>query len=202
MKNKSHLLILLLSALLVAGFSCGTQTNEGDVIEDIEAARESNQTLKCTYTDNDFTTTSYIQGDKYRTEYILDDENYVSLFDGETVYTWNEVTKEGNMLAVDCLGEEGQGDDEDTPAPTDGSPQLETYNKKKSVDYEKADDIVDDHSDIECRSTSSIDLSIPTDVDFFDQCPDLQEMMDYNGYTDPSYDSASDDSASDDSAEN
>jgi hypothetical protein len=191
MKNKINLLIILLAMFLVAGFSCD-KNSEGDVIDNIQDAMESNQKMKCTYTDNDLMTTSYIQGKKYRTEYTLDEEAYVNLFNGETVYSWNEITKEGNKLQIDCLGEEGKGDDEDTPAPTDDSPQLETYNLKKWVDYYKADDIVDNHSDIECRTASTIDFSVPTDIDFYDQCPDIQKM---NGYTDPSYESPSDDSA-------
>lgn len=185
MKKHIYLVSLMLIVFLAAGFSCGKSDeavttdensgqavenqNEDSIIDDFKNALNLNQKMKCTYKVDSqgerFESTSYFQGDKYRTEYEANGVKYTTVFDGETMYTWDENTKQGTKMELACLDdiEAVQADEE-----ADDSDYEE---------YQTSAEVLDAGVDVSCRKVASIDFSIPSDVEFVDQCELLKQQM-------------------------
>lgn len=124
--------------------------------------------LKCTYAQDDGSgwqaeTVMFVDGKKYRTEFSGGGMQYVSVFDGETMYTWTEGQKQGFMMNLQCMEEFGEMYSEE------GADEEQTY-------YESSEEAIESIPDISCSEVDSVDVSVPSDVTFVDQCEMIKEQ--------------------------
>lgn len=162
-----------------AGISGSDSENEGGIINSIKDAISSNKKLKCTYTSNEdglnMEMITYMQGEKYKTEFAMEGRKNYSVFDGKISHSWEEGSGKGMRINMDCLDELSEGVDteaieEDEPLDESEEDIMKTFNKAM---------------DIDCQEVGSIDFSIPENIEFVDQCEMLkqqQKMMEnFNG---------------------
>lgn len=181
MKKKIYLLMLILGAFMIVGFSCNKDDNtkteeessvvqdDDSVVDNFKDALSLNNKMKCTYKASDegqsYESTSYIEGDKYKTEYSTAGVNYISIFDGKTMYSWDENTKQGTQMDIDCLN------DLETTTEDDGTDSQDVE------EYQSSEEILDTGVDVSCRKVNSIDFTVPSDVELVDQCALLKQQM-------------------------
>jgi hypothetical protein len=189
MKKKFYYLsVLILTFMLVAGFNCGgvdnnnteietedkpiaTENDDDDsVIEDFKSALQINQAMKCTYKGVDdagsVETTTYVEGDKYRSEYSSAGLDFVTVFDGKTMYSWDNNSKKGTKMDIKCF------DDLETITEENGT-EIDDYEE-----YRSSEDILDTGANVSCQKASKIDLEVPQDVEFVDQCAAFKQQLD------------------------
>ena len=116
------------------------------------------------------TAKSWLKGGKHRLEVTTEDGTVVyNVSDGKTFYTWDSKRKQGTKMTRECLEsfasqyqQEGQQQEEAPPSvPSD--PQEAMRNAP----------------DIQCAPfDGEVDLSLPEDVHFVDQCALLQKQQD------------------------
>lgn len=154
----------------------GAEVKEGVVgdgagmVEKLKNAISSGKKMKCTYKtgeENGATeVVTYIQGDKYKTEVVLGEMITTSVFDGEVMYSWVVGQKIGTKMTMDCIDSlDTKGE---TEAPQENAP-LE--------DGEGFVEKLSSAQNLNCEDTGDIDFSIPTDVDFSDQCEMLKSQQ-------------------------
>lgn len=182
MKKQIYLVLLLLAFFLAAGFSCGKseeakteegtsalEDSDGSLIGDFKDALKLKKKMMCTYKVSDqgqaYEHTSYVEGEKYRTEYSAAGVDYTSIFDGKTMYTWDENTKQGTKMDMTCL--------EDLQAVTED----ESADEADYEEYQSSEDMLNTGLNVSCRQVSAIDFSVPKDVQFVDQCALLKQQM-------------------------
>lgn len=183
MKKKFYLTILILAVMLVAGFSCGgdneaTTSDEEtatlgeeveSTIDDFKGALQRSEKMKCTYRGTGEATgveaTTYAEGEKYRTEYSTAGVDNVTIFDGETMYTWDQNTKKGTKMDIACL--------EDFETVTED----ESADDEEYEEYQSSEEVLSAGVNVRCRKVLDINFEIPEDVEFIDQCAALKQQM-------------------------
>lgn len=144
--------------------------DKGGVISSIADAFASGQKVQCSYSKKDATDTEasnyvmYIDGKNFKTRLTSSNENQQivmnSIFisdNGGTVYSWTEGQKIGTKFSIDCMKEV-------------------TKDLSQAQQNQQANDpqnAYKDALDVKCSPASSVDLTIPSDITFNDQC----EMM-------------------------
>lgn len=136
----------------------------------IRDAINSGKKLKCTYTfsyegQEGMKTTIYMQGNKYRTEFDIEGKKQISLFDGKTHYSWGLQDSKGFKMDRDCMEELSSN------ATTDDSSEFDM--ESSFVD----DDEFERAMDVKCGPVSSIDLSVPSNIEFTDQCELMKQAQ-------------------------
>ncbi|MEA2006676.1 MAG: hypothetical protein U9O20_00745 [Patescibacteria group bacterium] len=114
----------------------------------------------------------YIEGDTYKSVTWKSDEKLYSLFDGETFYGWSNKTKEGYKMKSTCAQDFGEAVFE---GENDGDYELDTFKTSK--------ELFDEDVSVNCGEVDFVDLTVPSDVDFIDQCDLLKkqkEMIENN----------------------
>ncbi|GBE16351.1 hypothetical protein BMS3Abin15_00165 [bacterium BMS3Abin15] len=106
-----------------------------------------------------------VRGEKSRSEMETGVGKRITIFDGKTVHSWNEATKEGIVNDSDCL----EGLETSVPEEDDNDNDYPTYKSSEEI-AENAPETV-------CQPVGSIDFSIPTDVNFIDQCEMIKQMQ-------------------------
>ena len=143
---------------------------QGGVINSIKDAIGMGKKMKCTYTmkigSETNTYVSYIEGKKHKSESEFDGKTQYSVFDGKIMYSWNNQDKNGTKMEIDCIKDLDQPSESETPKNTETPPALKD-----------PDEQFDDAMDTKCESVASIDFSIPSDVNFKDQCEEMKKMM-------------------------
>ena len=116
--------------------------------------------------------TAYIEGEKYRTDFILDNRRNSSVFTGETIYSWIDGEVIGTKISLNCLKELKQRGEDIDPF------NSEELNIDEDVEDGNFPDIFEEAIGIRCEKTEKIDLTIPSEVEFIDQCEFLKEQQD------------------------
>ncbi|NCU42541.1 MAG: hypothetical protein EOM19_07580 [Candidatus Moranbacteria bacterium] len=124
--------------------------------------------LRCSYDEEVFSGMNmlvlFFDGEKYRMEYGTNEDPMVNLFDGEAMYSWNERTKSGFFLKQECVEKFREGDSSG-----------ETLSQNKY--YESAQDVMGGYAGISCEKISEVDIQVPGDISFEDQCSFLEMQM-------------------------
>lgn len=136
-------------------------------LSDIAAGK----TLECEYRmadgDGEYGTVRMIMDrDRYRTETRTENGEFISVFDGETSYSWTAGEGRGMKMRMDCV--EGM-DDADMEADMD-----EEMSDEES--FRSSEEALNLIPDISCREIDSANFSVPEDVEFVDQCEMLREQ--------------------------
>lgn len=179
--KKIKIATLVVGAIILAG--CGnkamensngakTKTEEkstvSQMITSVTDAMKSGKTMKCTYKttakESDFETITYVKGNKYMTENNVVGVNQKMIFDGETTHSWGEGQKQGMKMTKDCMEEM------ESSALENEEYQSKTSGLTEEQDFESA-------VDVKCEEVSDVDFSIPSDVEFVDQCEMLKDVM-------------------------
>lgn len=181
-KKISYLLILMAVVLVISG--CGkkvaeNKVNEAEstgskVVNSIKDAMGLGQKMKCTYVmgvgENEFVSTVWTEGKKYRGESMIAGQKSFSLFDGDDwMYTWLAEEKTGTKMSMKCM--EGLKDifpEKETAKDEERElPQIEDL----------GEDAFDDIPEANCEPVASIDFSLPSGITFTDQCEQTRTQM-------------------------
>lgn len=177
MKKGLLMFSVLFLVLLLSG--CGNQNQEQNkqetknqtkesrsVISSIKDAMGLGKTMKCTYKveagENSMEMVAYVKGEKYRSENEYQKgKEMKSVFDGKTLYSWNEGEKNGFKITKECTEELAKMNQN----------QEREINEPQSVgdDFEEA-------MDVNCEEASDVDFSVPSDVEFQDQCEIMKDF--------------------------
>jgi hypothetical protein len=160
---------------------------ESGIISSIKDAFSSGKKMQCTFTEKqpgtqgDVKYTLYTDGKKnFKTQFAITAEGKITTMNslmnqdnGGTMYSWNEGEKTGMKFTVACMKEvadnmpQGQNT---PPPPTD------------------TEDPYQGATDVKCEPASSVDITVPSDIVFTDQCemmknltknlPDLEKLKD------------------------
>lgn len=120
--------------------------------------------IRCEYQikegDGEVNMTTYIDGEKFRSETNTAQMQAFSVFDGDAYYSWLKgETKQGTKMTRSCMEEMGSN-----------SPEKEAVGEKNQ--FSSVDDIVRQENEMKmnCQEIDEIDFEIPTDVNFIDTC--------------------------------
>lgn len=180
--KKTLIFSVLASLVFLAG--CGAkngnqsgqqkQSPQGALSEfkDISQAIASGKKVKCTYTypgpiGQESEVISYIEGKNYRSEFQMNSEKQISVSKDGLIYTWSENTREGTKIDPKCLEELNK------PQP-EAVPEEEQAQMDSQMDLEE---VAKDAGEVKCEKVSTIDFSIPQDVQFRDQCQLMKQQM-------------------------
>lgn len=144
---------------------------EGNILNKLKSSLTSGKKMKCVYKiESDGNATeiiSYMQGEKYRSEIAMGAIKTKSIFDGDVMYSWVEGQKQGMKMTMDCM--ESLGNELNTPE-----------DKNEEVLPKEGDEFVEslkDAKNLSCEDADDIDFSIPSDVEFTDQCEMLKSQQ-------------------------
>ena len=140
--------------------------------EQIQNAIQKGDTLECTYqvseADENSVIKTYISGEKYKSVVTTNGEEFNAIFDGETQYSWSSLgEKKGVKMSSKCmedLGGEEEADDE-------------MEDEADYEDFKTTSEILDQDVEMSCSKAGKIDFTIPSDVEFVDQCEMLKTQM-------------------------
>ncbi len=167
-----------LSALDAAKEAKESVENKG-MIASIKDAMSSGTAMSCTYAveqgGSTYESTVMVQGEKFRADAAISGMTTHVLFDGADQYMWTEGTKTGFKMSKACLDEMSQTT---TSTENQASPPQDA---KAAFDAAK---------NVKCSPAGNIDLSVPADITFTDQCAQMKESMkmmeQYKGQMPPS----------------
>ncbi|MFZ5981989.1 MAG: hypothetical protein ACOYS2_00215 [Patescibacteria group bacterium] len=173
---KRGVLVLFSLALVFVLSGCGNQNKEqnqekeqnknqekGGMISSIKDAMGLGKTMRCVYKDKteegEMESVVYVKGQKYKSENVFQGKKMVGVFDGETMWSWNEGEKNGFKLTMKCTEELAQQ-----------NKNKEREENRNSEEVKVGEEAFDDALDTKCEEASDVDFSIPNDVVFVDQC--------------------------------
>lgn len=140
---------------------------------DLVSSIEKNEMLECKYliqdeeTLEDIEANAYVDGEKYKTiTYTSGGDTLYSIFDGEVFYSWSKDSAEGFKMEKNCARRFSgtQQEQED-----DGEFDLGSFKTSNRLFEE---DVV-----INCQPTPYVDVSVPAEVRFVDQCEMLEGQI-------------------------
>jgi hypothetical protein len=192
MKKISTIAFLVLAVAFLAG--CGKKQEAQEVQQNKEAEKtkteqavseikgaivdaiRTGKPMECTYTlkfKDMGTSTSKVsvEGKKYKTVSEISGSKQVSVFDGNTLYSWSEADKKGTKMTKICMEELNKDSQKENGSEESAPAQQEANNPE---------DLFSDLPDAQCASVASIDFSIPTDVEFSDTCEQAKEAQEKN----------------------
>jgi Spy/CpxP family protein refolding chaperone len=183
--NKLKIVAMATGILLLAGCSNqAVQNQNGDaqnaqnqkqeqkgsgMISSIKDAMGLGKTMRCTYRiqnengGNDEIVT-YVEGEKYATQMNVAGQKQRMVYDGETIHSWQEGQKQGMKMTKACTDEMDASMPEDDEEPED-VPEFD------------AENAFDEAMDVKCEEVSNADFSVPSNVEFVDQCEMLKGIM-------------------------
>lgn len=155
-----------------AGAEEETTEGEGGLVDKLKNAISSGKKMKCTYKmadgNGETEVITYLQGDKYKTEILIGEMRTMSVFDGEAMYSWVLGQKVGTKMTMDCI------DSLDTKGETVADIRGE------NIPEGEGDEFVEtllDAQNLSCVDADEVDFSIPSDVNFSDQCEMLKSQQ-------------------------
>ena len=141
---------------------------QGGVISSIKDAMGLGKTMRCTYRIQDQNGQSevvtYVDGEKYATEMTIAGRKQRMVYNKEAMYNWQEGQKQGMKMTKSCMEEMGKNAPEDNTENED-MPEFSAQNN------------FDGAMDVKCEEVSNADFSVPTDVEFQDQCEMMKGIM-------------------------
>ena len=136
----------------------------GSAINNIKDAIGSGQKMKCTYTirqnAQEYKSEAFIDGKKYKSVSTVDGHTSNAIFDGKETYAWTDDAAKGMKINEECAQQN----------------QIENQeqNEMAQGDVQTNGDPFDGAVDVKCEKVDSIDFSVPSDVEFTDQCEMLK----------------------------
>ncbi len=184
--KKTKVVLLAVGILLLAG--CGNQVeknqnenkgeaqnqereqeqNRNGIVGSIKDAMGLGKTMRCTYRiknqDGEMEVVTYVDGGKYATEMNIAGNKQRMVYNEEAMYTWQEGQKQGMKMTKACTEELNK----DLPESNESDVPEEDVTGEK---------FFEDAMDVKCEEFSNADFSVPTNVEFSDQCEMLKGIM-------------------------
>jgi hypothetical protein len=139
---------------------------EGQAITSLSAAMALGRKTTCTHTTDvngqKYTTSVTVEGKKYQATTTMGDTTTYVANDGNMQYMWNSKDKQGYKMELSCL--------EKMKDSLKDMPQAQQMQQDVESDFEKA-------TDVTCKPGGDVNLTIPTDVSFTDQCAMMEQSM-------------------------
>jgi hypothetical protein len=121
------------------------------------------KSIECTLPGEGMMTKISAEGKKYRTETVIDGKKHLSVSDGDMMWTWIEGEKHGMKMEFSCM------DEIRTTIPEEGG---------SAPEYAASpEEVIGEVPDIACSETGSVDISVPADVVFSDQCALIRTQL-------------------------
>jgi len=141
----------------------------GSVISSIKDAMGLGTEVKCEYSmgtgADAVKSTAYVEGKKFKSVGIVAGKTMNTIFDGETMYNWQEGQTTGFKMTMTCIN------DLKTSLPQDNK-QAAPAGVKSPEDQFK------DATNTNCSpSGDSVDFSAPSNVTFTDQCDMMKKSL-------------------------
>jgi hypothetical protein len=182
MKKILFLALAVPSIVILAGCA-QKQTNQGlnkqenkpeqaeqkseETLTSIMQAVNSGKKMACTYEtkmeDETFSSKTFIDGKRFKIESEIEGNNDYVLYDGETIYSWTDLDKEGTKMSLSCISELNK--------------QLGNGEEFAGEGISSAEEALKDAVNIKCEEISEIDFSVPSDVVFEDECQTMKEEL-------------------------
>jgi hypothetical protein len=147
-----------------------TTMEEKGMVSSIKDAMGLGTAMKCTYTtDTDgqnFQSEIFVEGEKFRATTTVDGTKNIVLSDGTDQYMWSDGKNQGFKMNKACLD--------------DLKKMLPTTSDSKSPSMPKIEDAqaaLDMAKNVQCNPIESVDLTIPKDITFTDQCAMMKDSM-------------------------
>jgi hypothetical protein len=177
--------LLALSAVVLVFSGCGlkpdankagesNKVNEeastgSKVISSIKEAMGLGQKMECIYTTNIngeiIQAITQVDGKNFKSSSEIDGRKMYSLMKDEVMYTWGEGIPTPSKLALSCMQEL----EKDIPKTEGAEPSTDNF--------KNPEESFDDATNVVCKPIASLDLSIPSDVQFQDMCEMMKGMM-------------------------
>ncbi len=137
----------------------------------LKDAMKRGVTMKCVADSADGHWVIYTNGKNTKTEgTTVDGHEMVILVKGKTIYTWNKKTKKGEKIDKGCMDDFQKDMGIDSSAMTKGDKNFDDFTPEKMEAKEK-------EGKLKCVPSTKADFSIPSDVQFTDQCAMLKKQM-------------------------
>lgn len=148
----------------------GTGVSES-VVSSIKDALSLGKKMQCTYVGDGgdgqvVQSTVAIDGKRFRVSMSTPEGKTYVVSDGDMQYFWTEKEKTGFKMSQSCLNEVQKSLPE---------------NMRTDTNLGTAEDITKDFDtakDVNCRPALSVDISVPSDVTFTDQCAMMKQSLD------------------------
>ncbi len=178
MKNKKTIIIgslLMISVLFLSG--CKNDEDKGTNVSPERSSNISSKKkfnlknllqketpIKCVANIEGGKSVTYIKGNEMKTETTIGDTTMISVIKDKDMFSWKKGDSTGQKMNQDCMKElqnkYGQKNDAN-----DFNSAIQKIESKESA------------GKITCEPVSKIDLNIPTNINFTDQCKILKEQM-------------------------
>lgn len=142
-------------------------------VASIKDAMGLGKSMRCSYTMDQggkpIQATVWVDGEKFKTVTQVDGMEVNGIFDGANQYSWTSAAKVGMKMSKECM-EKMMKNAEDLAAvsgPAGGTmPRMEDF--KAGFDMAK---------NVSCEAAGTVDLTLPKDITFTDQCAMMQDSM-------------------------
>ncbi|MBD3300644.1 MAG: hypothetical protein GF347_04810 [Candidatus Moranbacteria bacterium] len=144
------------------------QTEQDGAIKDLSAAFQKGTKMECSYKmDVDgqkVESIMQLDGKKFKTQSEYQGVKSFSVSDGKTLYTWQSDKNKGTKIDYSCVDKMTEN------LPKEDKKQIEQMNGMQDPEamFEEMG------MEVNCKKISSVDVNVPKDVQFVDQC----QMMD------------------------
>lgn len=139
---------------------------EGQAITSLSAAMALGRKTTCTHTTEvegqKYSTSVTVEGKRYQATTNMGDTTTYVLNDGTTQYMWNSKDKQGYKIELSCL--------EKMKDSLKNLPQAQAAQQDIESSFDKA-------TDVSCQAGGDLNLTVPTDVTFTDQCAMMEQSM-------------------------
>ncbi len=143
---------------------------EKGMVSSIKDAMGLGTAMQCTYAmeqdGKSFESVVKIEGEKFRSESVIAGVTTYALSDGKDQYMWTSSSKQGFKMNKACLDDLKKM----FPATSDSK----TSSLPKMEDAEAALDMA---KNVQCNPIESVDLTVPKDITFTDQCAMMKDSM-------------------------
>ncbi len=186
MKKTFLILPIMVGAIFLGGCGNGNQAaptagenpagankvNEADkgnkvdtIIGSLKEMVGAGKKIECATTQDGVETKTYIEGKKYKSVTTSTEITMTGIFDGETFYSWNTKTKAGTKMSMACMEEIKKS--------------LPKAAGDNGAGFASTDKLIEDEAkNNNCQEASgAVDFTLPTDVDFVDQCLMMQNIL-------------------------
>ena len=146
-----------------------TAVEQKGMVSSIKDAMGLGTAMKCTYTtgegDKSFQSEVLVEGEKFRATTTMNGTKSYVLSDGTDQYMWTEKDTKGFKMSKACM------DDFKKAFPV---PENQDSKQPKVEDARAALDMA---KNVKCDPAESVDLTVPKDITFADQCAMMKDSM-------------------------
>lgn len=139
---------------------------ENQTISSIQDAMSLGKKMTCTYNTEQggqmYSSTVVVEGKRFQSTSVMGDTTMYALNDGTTQYTWTSKDKQGFKMDLSCL--------EEMKALIKDLPQMKSSDPDVTESFDMA-------KDTSCEAGGNVELTVPKDITFTDQCALMRQSM-------------------------